>query len=627
MRKSQIVLICAACLVFVTSTVTAQKAKNAMTNADVIQMVSAGLSDQIITTSIRQAPAKDFDLTPTGLIALKKAGVSDAVILVMQEVSASAKSTSSEGNKMPADDREQTVNAVLRQAVISQSRGALTLSSFQKTNGYEQEVTKMYVLEWQAEILFEQEGYKMGNGFVGYWQDFRILQQRPGTLDSIGMSPIHFNKGARIRLTGDSTFRKTEQGWRLEGLKTGAAQVVAESGPTDPRPPVAGPTVAATSTRSFETMSAAIERGEEVVVNVKYNSAIPGYLYLANGKVIVSKSAVAFVFTYGIDDFTVSPEKILYVVSEPQQNARIHIKVAVKNRKGDKESTKDFYFYSPGAVAVGTGPGGSGGSISCNECDDSMSVLYKLLQKVRYPSSTAIKSEPGIDSTAAPTETSSAVLLTVDQILDKYLQAIGGKAAFEKLTTRVSKGSHVQIYGATNITSSLVVYAKAPNKAAWILELGNGKVQQIFDGTDGWIKYARGGANQVRGEELLRLKRESDFYGVAILNEGYAKMTLIRKDKVGDREIYVIEAVPHEGKPDTIYFDAQTGLVVRQDCVTEFIKGKPAPAEIYFEDYREVDGLKLPFMMRQTGPGYSVTVKFYEIKHNVPIDDAKFKKP
>ena len=129
MRKSQIVLLSAACLFFVTSAVMAQKPKNAMTNADVIEMVGAALSEQVIITSIRQAPAKDFDLTPTGLIALKKAGVSDAVVLVMQEVSTSAKSNSAGGEMMLADGREQTVNVVLQQAVISQSRRILFVQS------------------------------------------------------------------------------------------------------------------------------------------------------------------------------------------------------------------------------------------------------------------------------------------------------------------------------------------------------------------------------------------------------------------------------------------------------------------------------------------------------------------
>lgn len=56
-----------------------------MTNDDVIKLVTAGLSEKVVTTAIRQAPAKAFDLTPTGLIALKKANVSDAVILAMQD--------------------------------------------------------------------------------------------------------------------------------------------------------------------------------------------------------------------------------------------------------------------------------------------------------------------------------------------------------------------------------------------------------------------------------------------------------------------------------------------------------------------------------------------------------------
>jgi Domain of unknown function (DUF4440) len=110
MRKIQIVLICTACLFFITSTVTAQEAKNSMTNADVVEMVKAGLSEQIITTSIRQSLAKDFDLTPTGLIALKKAGVPDAIILIMQEVNASVKSVSTSGDKIPSNDSKTSPN-------------------------------------------------------------------------------------------------------------------------------------------------------------------------------------------------------------------------------------------------------------------------------------------------------------------------------------------------------------------------------------------------------------------------------------------------------------------------------------------------------------------------------------
>jgi hypothetical protein len=121
MHRFQTVLICAVCLFFVTSTVNAQKTQRTMTNADVVEMVAARLSEQIITTSIRTAPAKDFDLTSTGLIALKKAGVPDTVILVMQEVDASVTPVSAGSDKMPTDDKEPASNdpnAKIRQELI-----------------------------------------------------------------------------------------------------------------------------------------------------------------------------------------------------------------------------------------------------------------------------------------------------------------------------------------------------------------------------------------------------------------------------------------------------------------------------------------------------------------------------
>lgn len=87
-----------------TESVTAKPPGNSaskMTNDEVIQLVTAGLSEQVIITSIRQAPTKDFDLTPTGLIALKKAGVSDAVIVVMQEKGTTEQTSSTSDTKTP----------------------------------------------------------------------------------------------------------------------------------------------------------------------------------------------------------------------------------------------------------------------------------------------------------------------------------------------------------------------------------------------------------------------------------------------------------------------------------------------------------------------------------------------
>lgn len=137
---------------------------------------------------------------------------------------------------------------------------------------------------------------------------------------------------------------------------------------------------------SLEALSEVVARGEEVVLKIKYDYAVYPYHYLHEGLVTVSKASVAFRPTIGDLDFKVSPDKILEVNDQPQQASRVHMKVTVKNKKGDKENKKDFYFYNLSAITVGAGPGGTGLSIACNGCDNSMNVLYALIEKVRAKS-------------------------------------------------------------------------------------------------------------------------------------------------------------------------------------------------------------------------------------------------
>jgi hypothetical protein len=98
------------------------------------------------------------------------------------------------------------------------------------------------------------------------------------------------------------------------------------------------------------------------------------------------------------------------------------------------------------------------------------------------------------------------------------------------------------------------------------------------------------------------------------------------KEKVGDREVYVIEATPEEGGAEKMSFDTQTGLLIYTDVERERPQGK-IRVETHFEDYREVDGTKLPFTMRQSSPNLSFIIRINEVKHNIPIEDAKFNKP
>jgi hypothetical protein len=135
------------------------------------------------------------------------------------------------------DSKESNVHEYLKQKVISESQGALKLENFKKTNGYEQNILEIkgYIIEWQADISTQQEIWKSGNFLAGYWSNFGVRTKQPGSMDEMMMasSSKHFNKGAKIRLTGDSYLQKTEQGWRVEELSVKTSQTLGEGSLTN----------------------------------------------------------------------------------------------------------------------------------------------------------------------------------------------------------------------------------------------------------------------------------------------------------------------------------------------------------------------------------------------------------
>ncbi len=223
------------------------------------------------------------------------------------------------------------------------------------------------------------------------------------------------------------------------------------------------------------------------------------------------------------------------------------------------------------------------------------------------------------------TDAKPAALPTADQILDKYVQAIGGKAAIEKQTSRVSKGSfEIPAVGASGTAE---IYEKAPNRNAAIITIpGFGVVQEGYDGKTAWAQDPQSGLREKAGAELGAAKLDGEFYKPVKLKQLYPKIVVKGKDKVGDKDVYVVEATPAESATETWYFDAQSGLLLRQDAERESPQGKQA-VQSFLEDYKDVDGVKLPFSIRQVTPQFTITIKIEDVKSNVPIDDAKFKKP
>jgi len=215
--------------------------------------------------------------------------------------------------------------------------------------------------------------------------------------------------------------------------------------------------------------------------------------------------------------------------------------------------------------------------------------------------------------------------VTVEQILEQHLRAIGGPAAFDKLTSRIMKGTYA--LPTKGYSTTIEVYAKAPNKYALYMTGKDNTAARGFNGTLGWSRnYSEEGLRVLTGAELSADQREADFYRERDLRKLYSAITLKAKTQIEGHDAYMIEATASDDSSETIYFDTQTGLIVRRDLPLYFSLHN---VEVYFDNYKEVDGIKLPFtvrIVRPTAP-FMTVFAFKEITHNVKIDDAKFEKP
>src|SRR5436190_5770184 len=216
------------------------------------------------------------------------------------------------------------------------------------------------------------------------------------------------------------------------------------------------------------------------------------------------------------------------------------------------------------------------------------------------------------------TQRAAAELPTADQILEKYVRAIGGREAVQAQSSRVIKGTITA--PSVGGKGTIEIYAKAPNKQLTETSLNIlGNSRTGFNGTIAW-EEKRGEVKDAPGFS----KRDADFYLPIKLKEVYPRIDLKGTERIGEREAYLLEA-PRGGNPKRWYFDVKTGLLLRMEVRNA--AGKVMEREDY-QDYRAINGVQYAFTVRAIDENEVLfTINYTDIKLNVAIDDAKFEKP
>jgi photosynthetic reaction center cytochrome c subunit len=232
--------------------------------------------------------------------------------------------------------------------------------------------------------------------------------------------------------------------------------------------------------------------------------------------------------------------------------------------------------------------------------------------------------ESDVQYRPAPSETLSLPtnLPPADQILDKYVEALGGAATIQKITSRAEKGVTTILGKSVGVE----VFTQTPEKWALVRHLPEGDSVSVLDGHAGWFGIAGRPTRDMHHSDIDAARMDADLQFALHIQQVFPELRVEYPEKIGDRETYVLFAI-REGEPAAkFYFDEQSGLLVRIIRYGESPLGLN-PSQIDYADYRDVEGVQVPFRVTFSQPGNSSTIQFEEIRQNVQIDDTKFAKP
>jgi hypothetical protein len=228
----------------------------------------------------------------------------------------------------------------------------------------------------------------------------------------------------------------------------------------------------------------------------------------------------------------------------------------------------------------------------------------------------------------------AAAAQTAEDVVEKHLAAVGGRSTLSRLTSRVMTGTITVSTPGGEFSGPIQVMNQAPNKVRTLINLdlsavGAGKmtVDQRFDGVNGYAIDTLQGNRDITGDQLEGMR--NSFFPTPLLNykENGVGVELTGKEKVGDREAYLLLLKPKTGPSTKNYIDATTFLLIRQVVTADIPPVGTLEQTTDFSDDKEVDGIKVPHKLVSSSSLQNFTVTIEKVEHNGSLDQTLFVKP
>jgi photosynthetic reaction center cytochrome c subunit len=218
-------------------------------------------------------------------------------------------------------------------------------------------------------------------------------------------------------------------------------------------------------------------------------------------------------------------------------------------------------------------------------------------------------------------DAAKSVLPPAEQLLDKYLAAVGGAEALKKITSRTESGT--ASFAGQSV--AVDVYAKAPDKRLSAMHMKDGDSLTAFDGQQGWLSVPSR-THMMSAAENNASRIDADFYFPISIRTLYDKFRVEPGEKIDGRDTYLVIGRKEGQPPLRLYLDTQSGLLLRLVRYAETPLGRN-PTQIDYADYRASGGAKIPFRWTLARPGNRFTIQITDVQQNVAIDDRKFAPP